>query len=152
MGATTPAVPFDEATFLVDWYDPSGDGPARLQLMLDEAVLDLDLLYGKKDSGVYSASVDVDGGCTTWFAEGETSTGRVVRFPEEGAYGYGPCSFVDAEAGWLVREDNAFVVDDGIVRDWRAHMPLVACATTPHASAIGGTGLFALVALFRRRR
>lgn len=150
MGATTPAVPFDQATFLVDWYDPSGDGPARIQLLLDDVVLDLDLLYGKKDQGVYSVAVDVDGGCTTWVAEGETSTGRVVRFPEEGAFGYGPCAFDDADAAWLIREDNVFVIDDGVVRDWRAHMPLIGCSTTGSGgSAVGALGVLLLA---RRRR
>ncbi len=150
MAATSPAAPFDEAMFLADWYDPTGAGPARLQVVFADKVVDLELTWGVPESGMYSVTLAVDGGCTTYVIEGETSTGRVVTFPEEGAYGFGSCGWDDAEAQWLSRDDNVVMVDDGVVRDWQAHMSPFGCATQP---GLPGVGLvLGALALLRRRR
>lgn len=92
-----PAVPDHEVTFRAVW---SGPAPTRVEAVLDGEAVRMDRVAGTSAAGTYEVVVPTDGGCHTWFVQGSTG-GEVVRWPEEGSYGWGDCDWTDPAAGWV---------------------------------------------------
>jgi uncharacterized protein (TIGR03382 family) len=101
MGLHFPSVPEDEALFRVDWTGETA--PDALVVVLDGWPVGVELEYGAPENGVYAATVLLDaegGGCHEyWFKA--LLDGEETRFPEEGSYGWGDCTFDDSGARWV---------------------------------------------------
>ncbi|MFT7518553.1 MAG: Synergist-CTERM protein sorting domain-containing protein [Kiritimatiellia bacterium] len=82
--------------------DVWGDGrtPDAIEVVLDGEPVALDLAAGVAGLGLYEVELDTDGGCHTWYVEARFDD-DVHRFPEDGSYGWGACSWQDSDAGWI---------------------------------------------------
>lgn len=75
--------------------------PERIEAVINGEPKKLALRYGTRSNGVFGTTVPDDGGCTTYYFRANLAGGGSGRFPEEGEYGFGGCSFDDREAGWV---------------------------------------------------
>ena len=106
LGIHEPENPMDTATFIVAVYASDGE-PARVDAVVNNAAYALDRELGNEDgtSGIFSATIDVVDACTHYWFEVERQDGRVDRYPEGGAYGFGDCTWTDADARWTAMAD-----------------------------------------------
>lgn len=154
MGVHVPEDPAGTVTLLADVdADPA---PDSVEAILDGEPITMRREWGTKKRGTYGAEVDIDGGCHLYWFEA-TSTGEVVRFPEDGAYGFGDCDFDDAEAGWFSADSVAIELGWNEPGDTDAVDPgpggpglVKGCSNAPLAPT-GALALLALAAVRRRR-
>jgi len=106
LGIHEPEQPTDSATFTLAVHTSDGP-PARVDVVVNDIAQTLEAEYTSDDgmSGIYSASLPVDADCTHYWFEVERIDGRVDFFPEGGAYGFGDCSWTDADARWTAAVD-----------------------------------------------
>jgi hypothetical protein len=155
MGAHSPSEPLTQVTLLADWSDPFGRKTSRLEVVINGQPSPMILRYGTEDNGVWGLDLTVDPGpCYTYWFRGEREDGAVFTFPETGAYGWGTCTWLDADARWLERDDAAPTdelgdYDDGELREWR-RWPLGGCQTGPGPAAMGWWLALALMVRARR--
>lgn len=112
MGAHTPLVPSGTVALMADAHDPQG--VTEVRVVLDGEVYAMTLSFGDEAAGTWTLSASVDGGCHVYWFEADGASGR-GRFPEAGAYGFGPCAFDDASTGWFAVPqvgDGAATPDD----------------------------------------
>ncbi|MFM2162415.1 MAG: hypothetical protein RLZZ383_1927, partial [Pseudomonadota bacterium] len=98
MGAHTPLAPSGQVALMADAHDPGG--VTEMRAVLDGTMYAMTLAFGDEASGTWSLSASVDAGCHVYWFESTGAAGE-GRFPEVGAYGFGPCTFDDPEAGWF---------------------------------------------------
>lgn len=144
MGTHLEESPSSTVTLAVDAWNPVEPVVA----VLDGEAHDMEVSRGGDNGGVYEIELPVDSGCHVyWFASGDE------RFPEDGAYGFGDCTFDDETAGWLSADSvngllpNADLDGDG--KPDGAGCGGNGCAQAP--GSLGWIGLLGLLAARRRR-
>lgn len=100
--------------FRADAYDPGGVAPTVVEVVINGMPAAMSVEYGDPDRGIYKTTRNVEQvpvtemvGCTEYYFQatwGEGETARVERFPETGSYGFGSCTFMDADALFLNRQ------------------------------------------------
>lgn len=99
MGVHLPEEPVaGDVTFLVDVTADTKVEQAFV--VVNGASHPMDVIFGSKRSGLRVARVPFEEGCAVYWFETEVE-GEAHRFPEDGAYAYGDCTFDDKKAGWL---------------------------------------------------
>jgi hypothetical protein len=138
MGLHFPSAPEEEVVFRVDWTEQAE--PDGLVVVLDGWPEEMALEVGTPENGVYVATVplDAEGGCHTYWFRGFLD-GEETRFPEDGSYGWGDCTFDDTEAGWVDAQA------------WGEAEPENGCGCGYAGSASWGVLLFSPLVLFRMR-
>jgi MYXO-CTERM domain-containing protein len=130
--------------FRGDW---EGEPPDAYSVVWNGRRLDMNPRWGTPSRGVYAASFEPELGdqtalgetdCDQWYLEA-VSGDRVVRFPEDGSYGFGDCPFADAPAQWL--PSQLPIEDDA-----------GGCGCSSTGGGGGGLLVLALGLLTRRRR
>ena len=95
------------ATFVASWggfiEGEAPEAPDALTVVLAGEHFDLAKEYGSKQMGTWTVSLELNDPtvCHEYYFQGVLSNGEIVRFPEEGSYGFGGCAFDDPEAEWL---------------------------------------------------
>ncbi|MCB9665687.1 MAG: CAP domain-containing protein [Alphaproteobacteria bacterium] len=161
MGIHLPRKPRGSATFAVDVVG----SPGAVDVVVDGQRHALAVEYGEPDQGIWSVQLDglADGCHTYWFEA--VIDGAAVTWPEEGGYGFGGCSFDDAEAEWLAASSlpggrgAPGAVDDGDPADPDPGVSLGeaagGCCDAPEGDGVplgSVAGMFLLGAAGRRRR
>jgi len=161
MGAHSPVVPTAQVDYLVNFHDVAP--PARVEVLLAGEPLAMELAWGAADMGTYRATVDAQADCNRYVFRAELADGTVLRFPETGEFGFGPCPYTDDEAQWMAGPGGPpgvpGVADtaaphfgiDGTDDDDVRFRDAVGCGCAHGAPPLGGAWLL-LVALFWRRR
>ena len=159
LGFHIPEAPGNSVGLLAAFHDDTGAPPVRIEAVLNGLAHPMKILYGTRDSGVFSVDVDVVDSCVTYFFEAEREDGTRHIYPEDGVYGFGDCDWVDTEAQWMYRGEDGLGYGEGGPagtedpgepphRRWRK-WPFGGCNTAPQPA-----GLFALLILpllIRRR-
>jgi hypothetical protein len=96
--------------YYADFFDEGERGPDRFEVVVDGVPVTLGLEVGEAWRGVYTAESQPGDGCHTYYFETEVA-GEITRFPEDGAYGWGPCDFDDPDAEWLAARVEPEPVD-----------------------------------------
>ncbi len=125
----------DRVTFYVDVAEAAD----RVSVLIDGRPFDLRPWVGADDAGVRRLTVEVrDEGCHVYWFEAEQA-GVVSTWPEDGAFGFGACTYDQEGAGWFANRDEATAgVDEPLEGG---------CSTVPSR---WGFGLLGLLALRRR--
>lgn len=164
MGTHVPVKPTDRVEYLVNVYTEAP--PARVDVLLDGEALPMHLAWGQPQRGTWAVETTPGSDCNRYAFRAVLDDGTVVRFPELGSFGFGPCPYADVEAGWMSGPagppDFPGIEDTGVphfgldhehdederirIRDWNA------CGCT-HGS-VGGLGWASLLllGLVARRR
>lgn len=146
MGVHLEDAPAGSVTLAVDAWEPV----APVVAVLDGVAEEMEVARGGPSGGVYEIELETDTGCHLyWFASGGE------RFPEEGAYGFGDCTFDDETAGWM----SAASVDallpyadlDGDGEPDHAGGPGGKKGCAQGGGAASWAGLLVLLAMRRRR-
>jgi len=96
MGLHTPEVPEEELRLLADWEHV--DAPPFIQGVINGVSVDLELLYGSEEMGVYFTDVTTPlDTCSEYYFQWLTSDGTYGTFPEDGSYQFG----TDCESEWV---------------------------------------------------
>jgi uncharacterized protein (TIGR03382 family) len=150
MGAHLPLEPSGTVDLWGDSWNEEDIGPEAYIAVVDGVPYDLALVYGETYRGLWRVTIDVADGCHEYFLEA-TWGEEVVRFPENGSYGFGDCAFDDAEAGWFDRQMGVAGQDDLDEDALRDLWTLVGCNTSG-APGFGLASVAAAVFGLRRRR
>ncbi len=176
MGIHLPKSPSGQVDFGVDWT--LDEAPDALFVVVDGERVDLSPLLGDPAGwSVWSARVNVGGGCHEYYFVGEAN-GSKQTYPEDGSYTFGGCANDDVGAAWInsqaayeapsepgdddddpsdpVGDDDddddgeTSGDDDDDDDDDMATMPTpTGCSTAP---AAGGLAIALALAMIRRRR
>jgi hypothetical protein len=104
MGIHLPLNPTNNVTFYADFYDSDAVAPSEMEAVLNGQGYPMTLSWGKAAMGVYSASVPLDGAaCHAYFFRAVVD-GVETRFPEDGMYGWGECSYNDWDSQWFYQQ------------------------------------------------
>jgi MYXO-CTERM domain-containing protein len=143
MGAhTTEGAPSGSVRLLADLG--TAEAPDRVDAVVDGDRLRMDLLVGVEPRGIWSVDVEDDGACHVYWFTAALAAGSVARFPEAGAYTFGPCEDLDdVEAAWLAPE---------AITDLEAQVPDAEGCGCDTGSGGGWMGVIALGLVRRRRR
>lgn len=141
MGVHTPENPTGTARLMVDVS--SGARATDVVAIVNGEAWEMSLAFGDDKRGIWAVDIDSDDSCVQYWFEG-TVGGDAVRWPEDGAYGYGDCAFDDDKAQWF---DTGSLIGGGEGRDFRWTEER-GCASTGHAGWLALLGLLAL----RRRQ
>lgn len=150
MGLHKPSVPGGSVSFHVDvWADSA---PDRVDVVLDGAPYGLQVEFGVPRSGLWYASFQNNepDACHVYWFEGEAD-GFSERWPEEGAYGWGPCDFDDEAAGWMGADKVAALLGGTTSEETAGGEEDTGCSTTGSRGTLGALAL-GLLALGLRRR
>jgi MYXO-CTERM domain-containing protein len=93
-------------TYYADFYHPDRLAPGLFDVVVDGFRVPLTVEYGEAWRGIYKAQSQPGDGCHTYYFE-VIAGGETTTFPEDGAYGWGPCEYDDAAAGWLAERVEA---------------------------------------------
>ena len=110
-----PERPSGTATFRADVWGDGLDVDA-VEVVVNGEVHEMDRVAGDAELGLYEVDVAADSGCHTWYVEARFG-GSILRFPEDGSYGWGSCDWDDASAGWVNEQIEPEDVDPGTDSD-----------------------------------
>ncbi len=100
MGSHMPTDPDSEVRLVADFHVAEGVAPVRFEVVVDGEPHALELIVGTEDRGAWWTSLPAGDGCQLYYFEVEVPSGQTARFPEDGSYGWGDCSFDDPDARW----------------------------------------------------
>lgn len=138
LGLHLPEQPDDRVTLYVDVALPASE----VRAMVDGRPFPMKTWIGEDARGMRRLALEVkDAGCHVYWFEADVGA-DTVTWPEDGAYGWGPCVYDDEATGWIADRDEAMSEVDA---------PVAGGCT----QAGGGAGLLGaalgLLALRRRR-
>lgn len=112
MGLHLPENPTGGVEIYADWHDD--EAPLAMLAVVDGIAYEMDLVYGVDELGMYRVELETDSSCHEYFIAGVRQDDTVYRYPENGSYGWGSCSFDDAMADWFSDQaDWAFGEEPG---------------------------------------
>jgi len=97
-------------TFRAEVFDEGGAAPDRVSVVWNGVPGDMTLEVGEAARGIYRTSRDQAqaadtgwDGCSEYYFEAAWGE-DLVRFPQDGSYGWGDCIYGDADAQWIDRQ------------------------------------------------
>lgn len=106
MGAHSPPKPGAEVEYLVNVQ--AAAAPTKVEVVVGSQTVAMELGWGKANQGTWRVRLPTQPDCNRYWFRAQLADGAVARFPEVGAFGFGPCAYTDTEAQWM---------DGGVVPD-----------------------------------
>lgn len=105
-----PQNPTTWSRFFADvWVEPTDFD--QVVVVLEGVEFELDLVAGEEGRGFYGIELDVTSECHRWYVEVRTLSEAPVRYPEEGSWGWGDCTWDDEPTRWVAQQLDSISPD-----------------------------------------